>query len=204
MFVPPPVPVQITPTIVSQSPHYQNHPDYGMSKALDGVYTESYAPVGGWIAADHPGIYVWGWLDLGTEHTITKIRLWQNANAQTESNYPEERYIGDFSLTMTNDVTKTSDDSYSTDYNFVKYSTDTDSVIWKYANASGDLVVPSGNETFGGANDPTKDILRSATSGFHEFSFTTTGTGRYLLFKGWAVSRLARLNELQIFGYPTN
>ena len=172
-----------------------------MSKALDSVYTES-GPGTGWIAADHQSSYVWGWLDLGTEHTITKIRLWQNA--ETGSSYPVERYIGDFSLTMTNDVTKTSDDSYSTDDNFVKYSTDMQRVIWKYANASGELVVPVvGNHTFGGANDPTKSILRSATTGFHEFSFTSTGTGRYLLFKGWAVSRLARLNELQIFGYST-
>eukprot|EP00959_Pyramimonas_sp_CCMP1952_P296257 6197252-Pyramimonas_sp.AAC.1 len=77
---------------------------------------------------------------------------------------------------MTNDVTNTSDDSYSTtNNNFVKYSTD--SVIWKYANASGELVVPLGHDTFGGVNDPTKSILRSATSGFHEFSFTWENTG---------------------------
>jgi hypothetical protein len=196
-YTPPPVSVQITSTsIVRQSPFFQTN---NMSNALDSVYTES-GPGTGWVAADNPSSYVWGWLDLGTEHTITKIRLWQNA--ETGSSYPEERYIGDFSLTMTNDYTKTSDDSYSTD-NFVKYSTDMQRVIWKYANASGELVVPVGNHTFGGANDPTISILRSATTGFHEFSFASTGTGRYLLFKGWAVSRLARLNELQIFGYST-
>ena len=115
------------------------------------------------------------------------------------NSYPEERYIEDFSITMTNDIANTSDDSYSTN-NFVRYSTD-NSVVWKYANAAGELVVPSGADTFGGVNDPTKSILRSATSGFHEFSFTSSGTGRYLLFQGWAVSRLARLNELQIYGY---
>jgi hypothetical protein len=189
----------ITPiNIASQRDYYST---FDMSKALNGVYTES--GIGGWIAGADSSHYIWGWLDLGTEYTINKIRLWQNG--WDTNSYPEERYIGDFSLTMTNDVTNTSDDSYSTtNNNFVKYSTD--SVIWKYANASGELVVPLGHDTFGGVNDPTKSILRSATSGFHEFSFTweNTGTGRYLLFQGWAVSRLARINELQIFGYPTN
>ena len=184
-----------SPTIVSQRDYYSTN---DMSKALDGVYTGG--GIVGWIAGADSSHYIWGWLDLGTEYTINKIRLWQNGwdGMDGTNSYPEERYIGDFSLTMTNDVTNTSDDSYSTN-NFVKYSTD--SVIWKYANASGELVVPSGADTFGGVNDPTKSILRSATSGFHEFTFTSSGTGRYLLFQGWAVSRLARLNELQIYGY---
>uniref|UniRef100_A0A6C0BS32 Uncharacterized protein n=1 Tax=viral metagenome TaxID=1070528 RepID=A0A6C0BS32_9ZZZZ len=167
----------------------------------------------GWVRnGDNQSL--WGWIDMGREMTMERIRIWINSLVEFTPTY--------FRIYATNNVALT--DSYLPDEEnmyFFSYTNDINKLVEQNALSTGDndngvdyhngSINTSQWHEFGKSNDPTRTITKNLNSGYHRYSFCNRSdyftkynrTGRYFFLEFYPAKYKTQIMELRIKGNYT-
>lgn len=172
----------------------------------------------GWVRLEN-NQSLWGWVDMGKECTLERLRLWINADVDknisgtdgfrvyatnnvslTTAYLPADMHFFHYTThvaalqSLNEDRTESSQDTTVNGYDY-EYPTGT----WKCLNSP----------LLGTTNDPVRTVTKNASSGYHRFNFCNyfnkyQRTGRYYFFEFYPTTNKTQIVEFNITGNYTN
>jgi hypothetical protein len=172
----------------------------------------------GWVRLEN-NQSLWGWVDMGKECTLERLRLWINAEVDKNISGTDG-----FRVYATNNASLTT--AYlPADMHFFHYTTHVAALQSLNKNRTEssqettlngyDYEYPTGTWTclnsplLGTINDPVRTVTKNASSGYHRFNFCNyfnkyQRTGRYYFFEFYPTTNKTQIVEFNITGNYTN
>jgi hypothetical protein len=167
----------------------------------------------GWVRNNN-NTPLWGWIDMGKECTMERIRIWINSYVE----YTPTK----FRIYATNNVAMTSK-YLKQGQHFFNFLWDVRRLVEQNAVSTGnndngvDYENPSGTwgtslwHEFGKSNDPTRTVSKNLQRGYHRYSFCNAidsfpkyqRTGRYFFIEFGAAKYRTQIMELRLKGNYT-